>query len=179
MSDKRISLKKVLDAIAAEQELPGGMPDKMWAALRDDRDACTKSHQLAVAATKTGIRDRILALATAPAKRKPAPPRVFKWIVSHRDLHGAPAEFQLLSPAGKSAASVWKNGTWHTWDRHGVGGENSTCRFLYRALDEAFRATIVQGFHGWGTLAPFTDDICKAWNESLDAESAARKAAKA
>ena len=39
----------------------------------------------------------------------------------------------LKTPFGKSKATVWPNGTWHTWDSDGGGLENSiaeACEFM-------------------------------------------------
>lgn len=44
------------------------------------------------------------------------------------------------------AATVWENGVWHTWDRSGVGGENSREPTAYEAKIEAAAAAIEQGF---------------------------------
>jgi hypothetical protein len=54
--------RDILKAVADEPEYPGEMPDEMWAAIKDDRDAATKALQITVRLTKRGIRDRILLL---------------------------------------------------------------------------------------------------------------------
>jgi hypothetical protein len=46
----------------------------------------------------------------------------------------------------KTCATVWDNGTWHTWDRYGVGGENSVEQTVEQAKDEAFCSAVAQGF---------------------------------
>lgn len=43
-------------------------------------------------------------------------------------------------------ATVYPNGTWHTWDRDGVGGENDVEDSVRRAKTEAAAAAIDQGF---------------------------------
>ena len=43
-------------------------------------------------------------------------------------------------------ATVWMNGTWHTWDRNGVGGENNKEKTIKRASVEAAASAIEQGF---------------------------------
>lgn len=43
-------------------------------------------------------------------------------------------------------ATVWNNGTWHTWDRNGVGGENSCESGVVKAMTEAAASAISQGF---------------------------------
>ena len=44
-----------------EPELPGDMPDKMWEAVRNDRDACQESHKITVRGTKKNIAQAIRA----------------------------------------------------------------------------------------------------------------------
>jgi hypothetical protein len=51
--------ERCLAAVDVEDELPGDMPDNIWAIVRDDRDAASEILRLAVRATKQGIRDRI------------------------------------------------------------------------------------------------------------------------
>lgn len=51
----------VEESIADEAELPGEMSDDMWNAIKNDRDACTKSHQIAVKQTKQNILERFRA----------------------------------------------------------------------------------------------------------------------
>jgi protein gp37 len=43
-------------------------------------------------------------------------------------------------------ASAWENGTWHTWDQNGFGGENSSEPTLEAAKREAEASAIKQGF---------------------------------
>lgn len=88
--------------------------------------------------------------------------RFFTWKKSPSEL----GRYELFSPVGKLAATAWDNGTWHTWDRRGTGGENSKQRRLFSALEEAFRATIVQGWHGWGRLK-LDDALVDIWNASV------------
>lgn len=51
---------RCLKAVADEPEVPGTMPDEMWNAIRDDRDAMENVIRVAVQQTKAGIRERIL-----------------------------------------------------------------------------------------------------------------------
>ena len=44
------------------------------------------------------------------------------------------------------AAKVWSNGTWHTFDRNGVGGENWSEPTVKQARVEAAALAIAQGF---------------------------------
>lgn len=46
----------------------------------------------------------------------------------------------------QSWATVWDNGTWHTWDENGVGGENSVEESVEAAKREAFESAMRQGF---------------------------------
>ena len=48
--------------------------------------------------------------------------------------------------AGRTIATVWANGHWHTWDRDGAGGENSVEQTVTRAKIEAAGSAILQGF---------------------------------
>lgn len=71
---------------------------------------------------------------------------------------------------GRCCATVWRNGTWHTWDKRGHGGENSTEQYVSvercpssracdnvtesvhrgdvpKAMVEAEAAVVRQGFH--------------------------------
>jgi hypothetical protein len=43
-------------------------------------------------------------------------------------------------------ATVWTNGTWHTWDENGVGGENSNEKTVEEAKRQAGGSAILQGF---------------------------------
>lgn len=48
----------LLQAIEGEPEFPGEMPDEMWEALRNDRDAMTFAFGASVRATKDEIKRR-------------------------------------------------------------------------------------------------------------------------
>ena len=49
-------------------------------------------------------------------------------------------------------ATVWDNGTWHTWNRQGHGGENAREKNVETAKAQAYLAAIRQGFatHPYG-----------------------------
>lgn len=47
---------------------------------------------------------------------------------------------------GRVIATAWANGTWHTWDRDGIGGENDREPSLRRAKEIATGAAVLQGF---------------------------------
>lgn len=52
----------------------------------------------------------------------------------------------------RSVASVWTNGTWHTWDRVSTGGENASEPTVERAKREALAALVRQNLNpcrGW------------------------------
>lgn len=55
--------------------------------------------------------------------------------------------WNLIMPSGKPAATVWDNGTWHTWDTDGVGGENDVEKSIGEAKRQAVAAVVAQGFH--------------------------------
>lgn len=50
---------RLLRAVDIEPELTDEMPDEMWAALRDDRDATVEALRIVVRQTKAAIRARI------------------------------------------------------------------------------------------------------------------------
>lgn len=52
-------LLEVLEAVHDEPELPGGMPDEMWNAIKGDRDATEQAMRIAVQQTKRNIGNRI------------------------------------------------------------------------------------------------------------------------
>ena len=49
----------VIAKIDAEPGLPGDMPDEMWEAIRDDRDAAAEAMRIVVRQTKQGIINRL------------------------------------------------------------------------------------------------------------------------
>lgn len=71
-------------------------------------------------------------------------PRLVRWSLS-RDEDGD-FQWDLLRADGTSAATVWENGVWHTWDFNGVGGENSSQDTVSNAQREALLSAINQGF---------------------------------
>jgi len=54
-----VKLETVRAAIDLEPELPGDMPDEMWEAIRNDRDAMRKALVICVKETKAGIKSRL------------------------------------------------------------------------------------------------------------------------
>jgi len=69
----------------------------------------------------------------------PTPPRL-QWVWSD-DRH----EWNLKHD-GRTVATVWDNGYWHTWDHQGIGGENSVEETVKQAKIEAASSAIEQGF---------------------------------
>jgi hypothetical protein len=83
------------------------------------------------------------------------------WIRAMKDLEGA---LRGVEPAGETrkgwswisahwkyhaeagSANVWPNGTWHTFDTDGVGGENSSETTIPMAMEEAEKAIARQGW---------------------------------
>ena len=55
-------------------------------------------------------------------------------------------EWRLQVGMVRHVATVWDNGTWHTWDRRGTGGENDVEATVARAKIEAAASAIAQGF---------------------------------
>ena len=51
-------------------------------------------------------------------------------------------------------ATVWDNGTWHTWDADGCGGQNSMAPNVAQAKEDATGAAIAQGFVKLSQLMP-------------------------
>ena len=60
--NKRIELNAAIKAVNDEPELPGEMPDEMWNAIRNDRDAVAEALRIAVRQTKSGIIKRMAAM---------------------------------------------------------------------------------------------------------------------
>lgn len=74
---------------------------------------------------------------------------MLRWIVLSTDpITNKPREYRLCFGRRKPrcVATVWENGTWHTWDKNGVGGENSVEIDVRRAKIEASASAIEQGF---------------------------------
>lgn len=76
-----------------------------------------------------------------------------RWVAANMDpITGNVTEWRLI--VGKlmgrrkqrCVATVWANGTWHTWDHRGVGGENSKEETAERAKIEAAASAIAQSF---------------------------------
>lgn len=53
--------ERCIKAVEDEPELPGDMPDEMWEAIRNDRDAVSQAFVIAVRQTKDEIIRRIRA----------------------------------------------------------------------------------------------------------------------
>ena len=61
--------------------------------------------------------------------------------------HDGPQEWHLsTTPMGRNRATVWPNGVWHTWNRHGTGGENWEEKTVESAKSEAYYSCIKQGW---------------------------------
>ena len=54
-----LDAERVRAAINAEPELPGDMPDEMWEAIRNDRQAAVECMRILVRQTKLGILKRL------------------------------------------------------------------------------------------------------------------------
>ena len=55
-------------------------------------------------------------------------------------------ELKTCFGLGRSIATVFKNGVWHTWNKNGSGGENWKEDTLIKAMEEARLSAIMQGF---------------------------------
>jgi hypothetical protein len=68
--------------------------------------------------------------------------REWRW----KKLSGVDESWRLLDERGRNRCSVWENGTWHSWDERGVGGENAVARNVNEAKEQATMAVIRQGW---------------------------------
>lgn len=60
IGDERVFTEsEVRSAAMAEPELPGEMPNEMWDAINNDRDAATKAMRIIVRQTREGILGRL------------------------------------------------------------------------------------------------------------------------
>lgn len=69
----------------------------------------------------------------------------WRWVRSPADLFGK-HEWILRDGRGRCRVNVYANGTWHTWDEEGTGGENSVCATVQDAMDQALAAVVRQGW---------------------------------
>jgi hypothetical protein len=79
-------------------------------------------------------------------------PRIVRWSLS-RDEDGG-FQWDLLRTDGTSAATVWENGVWHTWDQDGIGGENSSQDTVSNAQMEALLSAINQPQEMYSFMSP-------------------------
>lgn len=56
--------------------------------------------------------------------------------------------WHLRRPCGHHAATIYQGGTWSTWDRDGVGGENAEDKEIDEAKRQVVLALARQGWHG-------------------------------
>jgi len=104
-----------------------------------------------VAALQELLRARKKLSETNPTVRKSKlVERHLEWVL-HRDvLTCANKEWRLIvcihGKVPRVAATVWGDGTWHTWDKNGVGGENSKEDTVEKAKIEASASAMAQGF---------------------------------
>ena len=69
---KLLELNAAIKAVNDEPELPGEMPDEMWDAIRNDRDAATHAMREVVRLTKSGIIERMAAMPNAEVSHRRA-----------------------------------------------------------------------------------------------------------
>ena len=93
--------------------------------------------------TANGWQDRLqqseAAEAIAKRNSETLPEGLWRWTWD-------PACYTLRRHSGDPAAQVWTNGTWHTWDLCGVGGENASEPDVEAAMREALASVVAQGF---------------------------------
>lgn len=73
-------------------------------------------------------------------------PKPWSWV---RDGRGG---WLLLDGRRLLRANVWDNGTWHTYDKDGIGGENDVCVGPHKvqdARDQVMAAVVRQGWTPW------------------------------
>lgn len=90
---------------------------------------------------------------------------------------GTEKAWELRAPLGGRskrntvAATVWSNGCWHTWDRNGVGGENSEDKDVETAKAEVLAALMRQARHGRRWHAPGPLDSAGVAGAAADGRS--------
>lgn len=70
--------------------------------------------------------------------------QLVRWVES--DDEGHPCWDLMVGRRKRCAARVWKNGTWHTFNRYGHGGENDAEDTVREAKRQAADSAIMQGF---------------------------------
>ena len=63
-----------------------------------------------------------------------------------KKLVGLSESWRLLDGRGRNRCTVWPNGTWHTWDETGVGGENASEVNEDVAKAQALASVVRQGW---------------------------------
>ena len=77
-------------------------------------------------------------------KRPPLHKRAIRYLVRWYWIDAC-QEWQLrLTPFGRNRATVFPNGVWHTWDKNGIGGENSRRDTAKNAKREAYYSLMQQ-----------------------------------
>lgn len=79
----------------------------------------------------------------------PNPHLTLQWVFRPADADEGPhwnLIIKTMMGTHRAVATVWENGTWHTWDQWGTGGENSSEGTVQRAKVEAAASAIEQGF---------------------------------
>ena len=70
-----------------------------------------------------------------------------RWKFEHSKADGQHCwEYRRWFGYGRSIATVWANGVWHTWDKDGCGGENGKESSIAKAQFIAGNCAIRQGF---------------------------------
>jgi hypothetical protein len=75
--------------------------------------------------------------------RRPVDAGSFRWM--HHSVEGGEQRLYADGGSGPHAATVWSNGTWHTWHRDGVGGEYDRESSIEAAKAQALAAVLRAG----------------------------------
>jgi hypothetical protein len=67
-------------------------------------------------------------------------------------------ETKLFNAQEVHVATVWGNGTWHTWDEHGTGGENASEFTVEESKAQAEKAVLRQGWDKLERIIPGSED---------------------
>lgn len=61
--------------------------------------------------------------------------KLLRWLLRWR-WDGKLQEWNLRRPFGRSYATVWTNGVWHTWSKNGTGGWNDAVTDSYCSTED-------------------------------------------
>jgi protein gp37 len=97
-----------------------------------------------------------------------------QWVEGHNKRDDGSLDAVFIDGKRRDLATVWPNGTWHTWDANGTGGENSsevTVELAQAAVLEALQRQHVTPIKGWARhphmLKSRKGNDVSAWPEDL------------